>query len=486
MTAIPRSSYILALTVLGASFIGLVTALALPFVLSPVQYITFSLVAATSQLITSIAYEWIRISVIRHIGGDRPDLSTLRSELTGLYVVTTAALISCAIIFLLGSLLFNPLLVAGLTCLCAALQGVFEGRSAWARAHFDNLRLSVAAIARPIFMFALVIGFATISRSAIWAILGLCSSYPLSMLVFGDRPSGILTEIRLDRSRVLSLFKFGSVAALGANLSLAVPAALRAIIIAALGPTAAGGSLLALDIGQRAFGTLGTSLNTLSLQSLIRTFDSVPKEDGVRYARNFIGTGVLMVSWVTVILALLSPLAGNFAPTAYRENFITWAPLVLILVAALSARQYTMDPVFIVYHRVEFLPVSPALIMLLLGICLLAHRTFGISDTTFFYGLALSAVGGIISAIICLRILSSLIIPWSLFATAALSVGLAQLSRYMMPEAAPWLSIPSLALMATILFWIPILFFNTLSLRTNALLLLGKIVRKSGLTNDTN
>lgn len=376
MTHAPKRSHLLVATVFSASLLGLCLAIALPFVLAPTEYVFFSLNLALVQLVTSVAFEWIRVSILRHAGGDQTGDRPARGDIRSLFTIMVLLLLLLAAVLGTLSIWMAELQTPALVCATAAAQGMFDGRSAWARATFDNLRLSIAAFARPVLSLAVVVALAFLTRSGAWALVGLCVSYLLASLFFGDRPSGMLVLTRLDRSRALSLLRFGTMAALGTNIAMAVPAALRSVLVVVLGSSAAGGALLALDISQRVFSTMGMSLNLLNFQTLVHTFDNRPIQDAGRHARAAIAVEVALFAGIVVALgAAAAPVGALLAPASYQQDFARHLPLIALLMAILCLRQYAIDPLFIACRRVAFIAVAPAVTLALFGLSLLATHT---------------------------------------------------------------------------------------------------------------
>jgi hypothetical protein len=369
MKQVPLSSYLLASTVFFASVFGLAMSVALPFFLAPAEYAHFSLMMAWSQLISSVGFEWIRVSVIRHAGSEDAKRPLLKRDLRTLYTLVVLMLLALAAGFALAALLLPILMPVALLCATAGVQGMFDGRSAWARANFDNITLSMAVVARPIFSLMIVVGIAWATRSGILAMSGLCLSYPLAALVFRDRPSDLFRPLALDLDTTRSLFRFGTTVAVGSNISLAVPATLRSIIVSIFGLSGAGGTLFALDISQRAFSTMGIALNTLHLQTLIRVIDSYPLAEAIRKARFSVALEtVLYFAIVAMLIAAATSIGAVLSPVRYRVDFVAHLPMFALLMAILSLRQYAIDPLFIAFRRVRHIAVAPAVAIALFGL----------------------------------------------------------------------------------------------------------------------
>ena len=353
-------SFYLAGAVIVSSVVALATFVALPFLLSPSEYAGFSLIIAFAQLSTSLVFEWIRVSLLRHFSeGDAP--SAFRNELAWIYAALVALLLIVSAVAALVSLSRPGAAIVALIALCAAAQGLFEGRSAAARAGFENVKLANAMIARAVLSVALAVALAWLTGSAFWAAIGIGVSFLLAALLLVSPGASRPRLARIDRDRFLQLLKFGWPIGLGSNLSLAIAAMTRLIIAGALGLAGAGPALLALDIAQRVFTSLAMTMNMLFVQPLIRLVDSEPKAAALLKVRSCLTLEATMILLALALVLTGAAILGQLiAPEAYRSDFIRWFPAFALFSACLVLRQYVIDAVFVIFRKPGPVAIAPA------------------------------------------------------------------------------------------------------------------------------
>lgn len=414
------TTYWLPAAVLGAALFGLALSLTLPHVLAPKEYAKFSLLLSVVQLTSSLGYEWIRVAVIRYAGqASNATDSAIRTRhtLRSLYVYVSALLITVSAMLFIGQIWYQELIFPAIICIVAVAQGVFDGRSAWARARFENISLAITMVARPIATLLLVVVMCYFSHSAGGAAIGLGMSYLVTMLIFRDRAKHAFVNFPSNFEQTRSLLSFGVVAAVGTNLSLAIPAALRAVLITTLGITGSGGALLALDLSQRLFATIGMALNLLHLQTLIRTIDTTSVEHSILRIRSSLTLEIALYAWLIMICAVASSSIGNMvAPLSFQADFIRSLPSMSLLMATLCLRQFAIEPLFIGFKRVAFLPIGPAVTLILFAsIFLLAHLGL-VGEPLILPLLILASVTGFIAPLAVLRFFYPRCVPISAMA----------------------------------------------------------------------
>lgn len=426
MKATPRGSYLLASTVFGSSLIGVAMGVALPFFLAPREYAQFSLNLALVQLLSSVAFEWIRVSVLRLSGGQQAGTPLLRLNLKSLYINIVLVLFMIGVILGMLAVWLSALLIPALVFAVASVQGAFDGRSAWARAKFDNAVLARATLVRPALSLTFVIGLAMATGSGTWAMTGMLVSYPLASLVFRDKIA-IRNSLRaLDRETSLSILHFGAMSAFGTNAAMAVPVLLRMIIVALLGLSGAGGVLLAFDIGQRIFSTVGMSLNLLHFQTLLRAIDNDPIEVAIQKVRSALAIeAVLFVGIVTMITAAAGPIGKFLAPSRYEIDFSQHLPTFSVLMAILCLRQYAIDSLFIAFRKVKFIAVAPIVTFVLYCLTFGGISTNLIPREYFLVMLVLASAVGFAIPIFLIANSLKAVVPYETFAASVFAACLA-------------------------------------------------------------
>lgn len=396
--------------------------LALPFFLAPWEYAKFSLNLALIQLLANVAFEWIRVSVLRFAGKQDQDNKQLCSNLKSLYIITVMVLLIFSAILGIFSIFISVLVMPALIFAIAALQGAFDGRSAWARAEFENVMLAKATLVRPALSLTFVIGLAMATGSGIWAMTGMLISYPLSSLVFRDKITIRSSSSALSRTTCLSILRFGAMSAIGTNAAMAVPALLRMIIVAPLGLSNAGGALLAFDISQRIFSTVGMALNLFYFQALIRVIDNNPIEIAIKKARGALSIELMLFGGiVTMITVAIQPIATFFAPLSYEIDFARHLPTFSLLMAILCLRQYAIDTLFIAFRELKFIAVAPIITLFLFSLSFIFTRSELISREYFLITLLLASAVGLAIPVFFIGKFLTAVVPFGTFAASVLA-----------------------------------------------------------------
>ena len=136
---------------------------------------------------------------------------------------------------------------------------------------------------------------------------------------------------------------YGGVSAGASVAGVLAPLGLKSIFVSALGPATAAGPLLALDLLQRPFGMIITSLQAIRYPELVARFD---QEDDSGAIRMELGryyallTGFALIGAAGVI-ALLDGATRAVVPLALQRSFLETAPLIM-LVALLRALTQTL------------------------------------------------------------------------------------------------------------------------------------------------
>lgn len=478
---LPRSSFILVGSVIGASLIGVVTALLLPFVLDPRQYAIFSLTVAFSQLCTNVSNEWLRISAIRFASGEV--IGPNAGLILALYQRVSAFLLALGLAMFAFSFAFPALRIGSVLVIAALFQGAFDGRSAFARARFENIRLGMVSIVRAMFGLVGAIGMAYLTGSGLWAFIGLILSYLLAMPAFGDNPARLLAPRRLEWAQAKSVMHFGLFAALASNAALAVPALLRGMIASIAGLSGAGPALLAFDVAQRLFAVLGTSLNLLTIQVLIRTADTRPREEVLDQSRMFSIQVSAVFLWVTACGATAAdPIAELVALPGYMAGFSTMCYFMLPIAALLYLRQYAYDSVFIVFRRTRLAPIAPAVVTVALGIVYLAAHLGSVGLITALWLILGVATAGALATGLVLRYADLPALAWREIALTAAIAAVCGFGAIAMPVPGPMLGLVLRPLVASLFFLLILGLLNIGSLRSHFLIMISRWI-STGQTN---
>lgn len=407
------------LAVTAGSVFGVGLNLVLPFVLPMAEYALYSLLLGLAQVVTSLAFEWMRLVLLRHGYGANLVLASLRRmALAWAYVVTAGGLLALAGVAAVLSMWLDWALAAAAVLACAAIQGAFDGQMAAARARFDNRAFVARWVLRAVLGLVLAVTAAAIFRSGIAALVGLALSYPLAALLWLER---LPRWWRVDKAELGSLFRFGAAAAIGSNFSAVVPAVVRSLVVASLGLAGSGGVLLAVDIGQRLFSIIGMSINVVAVQNAIAAVERADGDAIRARVRDVVVLPLAVIGPMAIgFLALQPQIAALIVPDEYRAGFDAGAWAVVLAAALQSVRHYGVDPLFLIFGRPGRAFLAPGLVLALLLVAgFVPAEIWGGAIAAAVIPLLVANVAGVVAAILALRGL----VPWPL--TVLLRLGLA-------------------------------------------------------------
>lgn len=359
--AIARSAAFLPLALIFANLAALGISVAVPLLVSADQYSIFALSWSVGQLTASLAFEWMRIGVLRYaIGADAGLAARRDATLWQGYVVVTATL-------LLGALLAGataPFLshagTIAIVAFYAACQGAFEGRQALARANLHNGYYSAAWVLRTFISLLLAVLAAWITGNGAMALLGLAASYPATLLIMNGLRRLPKVSRSLDREQITFLARYGFFAALASIATLFLASILRTVAIALLGLEQAGGVLLAIDLSQKAIMVVGLAVNIVMMQQSFRVAEFGDKEHlGPQMARHIAVSTALIVPSALGFFLIQGPFVSLFVPTEYQATYwqtIGWGCLAGGL---LAFRQFAIDSLFAAIERTSSAVVGP-------------------------------------------------------------------------------------------------------------------------------
>lgn len=367
-TVIGGSAFV-AVSTIASSALGVVLNLALPLLLSPAAYATYSTLLGYSLLVSSVLYEWIRIGVLRFSvspeGAARDE--ERRAVLMFAYMASTGILLVLTLGALAAGLANTFALSIAAMLLAAIAQGAFAGTQAVARAHFSNAEFVVRTGGRAIATLGLGIAAALVFGTGEAVILATALAAGLASLSSMPRMWRAVSSARFNTGDLGFFLRFGSIAAVSTNLSIAAPAILRTVIVSSAGAAHAGGALLAIDLAQRLFSTLASSVNIVVFQRAVQAADFGSRER--------VATGMM---WLVMIIPCLFvpclivvyfclPQIALVVPSHFRDGFVENGFVAVLAIAILTVRQYSLDPLFVVIKRIELSLISPIMLLAMLA-----------------------------------------------------------------------------------------------------------------------
>jgi O-antigen/teichoic acid export membrane protein len=385
------SSASLSISTIAGSLFGVILSLLVPFFLVTKEYAVYSLVLGYAQLLSSIAFESARIGMIRYSYTADEALSEARRGVLALsYICIFGAMLLSALICALMATISSWLWSLAIVLIGAAFQGVFDGQQAVARARMDNAIYSVRVIVRAALAMLGAVGCGLLFGTGDATLIGLFLAYPISSIIGIKDIKAIVRSAHFDPKQFRFLFRFGAFASVGTNLAMAVPAAMRSVVVAGLGLAEAGGVLFVIDLSQRMFATVSSAVNVIVVQNVIRAiefsgYDRIQSQ--VRY--QILSIACFVLPAIIIFSCLQEPIGNVVVPDIYRESFHAAAVSGALAMGIMAIRQYSLDPLFLVFGSSEGALIGPVASILTLLICSVLPRDVWSGSV---YGLALQLI----------------------------------------------------------------------------------------------
>lgn len=372
-----RSGFV-AISVVVANLSGLAISVLMPHALSASEYSIFALCWAAGQLLASVVFDWLRFPLLRFAVGKDEAIADRRRDAIGFsYGLISAALIALAILAVAVAAgattgpVHDAIYYAGLVMAFAVCQGIFDARQALARAELDNGRFSVAWLVRSVSSLVLSLAGAHLLGGASGALAGLMASFPISLLLVSRTHIIRIRPAPGSLDQISFVFRFGISAAAATNISLLMPALLRAVAVSRLGLEEAAGLLLAIDLSFKAMAVAGLAVNVLAMQSSVRAFEFGSAADFAKQARaHLVQVTAVIVPAAMGFYLVYQPFMAVFIPADLRASFevsIGWA---IAASAVMGIRMFGADSLLFSAGRATSAlpgPVVAAVIVIILG-----------------------------------------------------------------------------------------------------------------------
>ena len=306
------------------------------------DYVAYSLFVSIVQFADIACFQWLRSACTRFYPG--PDEERERTQ-RGVIIAEFIASAALSLLGVVAATLFNvPLWLGLIGAVVAILQGGGE------------LHLTMLRFRQEFRLFSWLQG-ARATILAATTLAGAASGGDLNHVVAGVLVGNLIycslacfLARRIlpwspgwDSTLVRHHLVYGGISAGASVAGVLAPLGLKSIFVSALGPAAAAGPLLALDLLQRPIGMIITSLQAVRYPELVARFDregdtgAIQVELG-RYYALLTGFSLIGAAGMT---ALLGGAAWAIVPSALQHSFLQTAPLIM-LVALLRALIHTL------------------------------------------------------------------------------------------------------------------------------------------------
>ena len=415
--------------------------LGVAYYLGAQEFGTYALAAAAGTVLQTLFFEWLRLATNRFYGekqvADDPGIVSTLNRGTG----AIAALLSVAalVIYASGGALGATALVAAMAPLIAISGGLFDYRTALARACFQHKRYAALVIVKNVAALALMLGGALYWCRADVVLFGLCISaltgVAISARFFQEKPA----ERGKARAALLRQFMIYSAPLIVANMIfLANMFMARSGVALQHGMAESGRYSLALDIGLKLVATIGSGLDILLFQLAVRA----EAERGIEAARDQLAknllviVGIVLPACIGLWLALPS-FEAIFVGPSYRVAFSTYLTLLLPGLFAYALIHYGVNPLFQIARR-----TTPVIASALVSLVATAAAMFLVPGTDGSHGAVATSVGFVAGLSVMIMLawrIAPIDVPWldlGKVLVAALGMTLAALPLHSQPGSA--------------------------------------------------
>jgi O-antigen/teichoic acid export membrane protein len=402
--------------------------------LGPEEYGRFALALATGMTVQTAFFDWLRLGAIRFYSEkSRCENPALRATLDlGFSLIAVGLSAGAAALFLAGISfpLSNALIALALGASVA--NGLFDYTSALVRARFHNKLYSRLIIVKNILSLFFVGGgafwFGSAKMALIGGILSLSSTVITARVALRD-PGADMRAAKRSTAKSIAVYALPVV---GANLLyLLIPLVNRSIVTVLYGFSETGQFSLAYDIGTKAVGAIGSTLDVFLFQIAVAAHDRHGAERAsAQIARNLAIVIAILLPACTGIWLTLPSIEHLIVPAQYRGPFGELLPLMMTGLFCSGLIQFGINPIFQIAKRTG--PLIGAAVIACLVDPLLVIVLPRSSDAS---SLAIAQAGAFAAALVTLIIFASASKPqWpSVRDLASTALGTAAMSMALLP-----------------------------------------------------
>lgn len=307
------------------------------------DYVAYSLFVAIVQFADIVCFQWIRAASTRFYPG--PDEASEKAE-RGVIVVELAGSAGiCLLGAFLAPLFGAPVWLGLVGALAAILQGAGELHLTMLRFRQEFRLFSWLQGARATILAAATIIGAAIRPDLAHVLAGVLAGNLIYCAIAWALSRRVLPLAARWQSDIAKRnLVYGGISAGAGVATLLVPLGLKSILLGSLGAAAAG-PMLALDLLQRPFIMVTSSLQAIRFPELVALFDrkgdpqAIQAELG-RYYALLVGLSLIGAAGIIAVLGLATELV---IPAGLREAFLRTAPFVMLM-AMLRALIQTVLP----------------------------------------------------------------------------------------------------------------------------------------------
>ncbi|NNM73173.1 lipopolysaccharide biosynthesis protein [Enterovirga aerilata] len=393
----------------------------------PAAFGRYAVALAASVVINTALFEWLRLSTTRFYSERvRSEAPAVGATLDIAYA-TTAATVTAATALLLvsGADLGLP---AGLLAASAAVGlsvGLFDYRTAQARARFLDRRYAALLLARGGLAFALSTGAAWLWRDPTAVLGGSAMAAVLTLALLRER--GRTPHGRFDRALLARFARYALPLVAASAVYQLLPLLNRSVLAARSGFAEAGYFSLAGEIAVRLFQNLGSALDLALFQLAVRAEERDGAAAGERQTGRNLGMVAAVLLPSAIGLCVVWPnFEAIFVPSEFRGAVAAPMMFAVPAFAAYALVQYGLNPIFQIRHRTA--PVIAAALAALAANLAFLFAWPAPAGAGPIAAVQLAGFGAGLAVLAALAIASRALVPWrdlALSAAAASAMGAA-------------------------------------------------------------
>lgn len=327
--------------------------LAVAAVLGPADYGRYAVGASAGALIATGVFDWLRLSTTRFYGdAQRAAEPNLRPTLDALYRAGGVVLVLAACLSLALPLPFGVTAgLAGAVVLTAVANGLFDFRTALARARFKDDAYSLLVVGKGVAGLSMAVGTAVFSHDPVLTLAA--QAVGTAVAVLPVRPS--LADERSGVAKRSILWRFATYGLPIVTANVVFQAILllnRSVAAGRFGYAEAGHLALATDIEFRLLLAVGAAVDVLLFQLAVRS----EAASGRTAAQAQVRDNMVHVTAVLLLIAVgfagaLPAFTALVVPARFQPGFVPLAGAILPGLVLFCLGQFAINPVFQMAHR---------------------------------------------------------------------------------------------------------------------------------------
>lgn len=369
------------------------------------EYTSYSLFISITQFVSIVCFEWIKFACSRFYPG--PDAGSEAAERSAMLREFVACSGVCVVGAVVAIALGVPLAIAVLGALAAVIQGGSEIHLTVLRFRQDFRLFSRMQGMRATILAVGTCAGAAMSRDFAHVLAGLMAGYGVYMAAaFAVSRGRPLRLTRWDVAVTRRHLVYGSVSASASIAAMLAPLGLKAILTATLGPAGAAGPMLALDLLQRPFTLILSSLQAIRYPELVALFDRDGAGPELRRALGRYYTMLASFAFLggAGIMALLGLAGAVIIAPDLGPSFARTAPFILLMALLRSLVQtWLPTPAHLQRRLVAIASIAVLDSVLMCAGALLGAVGWG-SDVAIAIGAAAGAVASVLCCLAVLRL----------------------------------------------------------------------------------